>query len=645
MDLPQPVTREHMFLAVAAGMSGIRMPEPKTIKELFLQKIAYTYYWQETISSPLDFSFSSDGTNLSDYTIYGNTGGVGVSKNLFDKDNADIVELYPNQSNGTAMDGASYQAHSIIVPLSQGKYTFSMYQPSGSLGRNRSRFACFTDYPQIGDNPIYLLDRVTRDGDVVYTTFTAPPNTAYVMIFLWNGSDYPVNVINDIVANNNIMLEYGFEHSTYAAYNSSYCIPVVLKGDDEILNNVTSQEINGLTVTRNGDGSLTFNGTATASTNFFLKNDSHTVGDYYQIEKDRYYISGSPQGAASNKYIMSYRYIAENSESSTIARVPSGGDILDNTNGDRNTIAPYIAVWSGITCNNVTFNPELRKIKMVNIPISEKLNYGSSVSFTEAETPIPTFAGVNIFSVDSEIKPYNVKMKGHIQFISSDEIPETISDSWEEIIENCNSGAYADKYHIGDTKIINFGSEGYVSMEIVAFDTDVLSNSDGKAHITWISKNCLKTRQKYNPAHEIKTVGTGTIGGWEHSEMRQYLREVIWPMIPYTIRKAIKAVDKYTVGYNSEESEETNMKTSDTIWIPSYKEVYSASYSKESENVSYSEAFPDNNTRIKNMDGTATTWNLRSANTPFYTYYITLTGVTAYTRVDLVKSVAIGFCT
>lgn len=379
----------------------------------------------ETIVSEPALTFSSDGENLLDYTIYGNTGGVGVSKNLFDKDNADIVELYPDQNNGAVTASSNHNTHSLVIPLSAGKYTFSIYHPTNATVRNRLRVACYDSYPQVGDTPLYMLDRNIRDGDIVYSTFAAPPNTAYVMILLWSGSDYTVSVINDIVANNNIMLEHGFEHSTYAAYNSRYCIPIVMTGENEILNNVASQEINGLTVTRNGDGSLTLNGTATASTNFVLKNDSHAVGDYYQIDKDRYYISGSPEGSASNKYIMSYRYIAENSESSTIARVPSGGGILDNTNGDRNTIAPYITVWSGITCNNVTFRPALQKIKMVNIPVDSPLATGDRVSKADAGAYIPTFIGENTMTVDAVIQPTEILINGKIGFVSNSKIEST----------------------------------------------------------------------------------------------------------------------------------------------------------------------------------------------------------------------------
>lgn len=58
---------------------------------------------------------------------------------------------------------------------------------------------------------------------------------------------------------------------------------------------------------------------------------------------------------------------------------------------------------------------------------------------------------------------------------------ETISDSWETILANTN---YATDYSIGDTKMLDLGTEGKHLMEIVAFDTDDRADGQGKAGIT-----------------------------------------------------------------------------------------------------------------------------------------------------------------
>ena len=67
--------------------------------------------------------------------------------------------------------------------------------------------------------------------------------------------------------------------------------------------------------------------------------------------------------------------------------------------------------------------------------------------------------------------------------------------------------------------------------------------------------------------------GTGTIGGWEKCEMRTYLKETIKPLIPSTVRSAIKEVTKYSRIYNPAGSAVDNVASTEDVWIPSRKEM------------------------------------------------------------------------
>ena len=78
-------------------------------------------------------------------------------------------------------------------------------------------------------------------------------------------------------------------------------------------------------------------------------------------------------------------------------------------------------------------------------------------------------------------------------------VAETITDTWDEIITAVNNGTYASKYQIGDTKKLVLGSEGAVAMKIIAFDTDDLASGGGKAPITFVSEQLLKTNHRMNP--------------------------------------------------------------------------------------------------------------------------------------------------
>ena len=177
------------------------------------------------------------------------------------------------------------------------------------------------------------------------------------------------------------------------------------------------------------------------------------------------------------------------------------------------------------------------------------------------------------------------------------EVQETITDSWDKIIASVNNGTYKDKYHIGDTKKIDLGSEGIVAMQIVDFDKDELADGNGKAAITWISQQLLKTRHRMNPVKAGEPednpiyyrLGTGSIGGWEYSEMRAWLDIDIKSLIPSNVRNAIKPVIKYSSAVDASNSNSSlhDVVTADEVWIPSYKEVKNPMWDKQGPEYEY----------------------------------------------------------
>ena len=190
------------------------------------------------------------------------------------------------------------------------------------------------------------------------------------------------------------------------------------------------------------------------------------------------------------------------------------------------------------------------------------------------------------------------------KFGSPVEIAE-ISDSWDTIIENIENGTYRNKYKIGNYKPLDFGTEGTVNMQIAGFDTDTAANGTGKAPMTIIPMEFLKTTHRINPSKTSGTEGTGTIGGWEKCEMRTYLKNTILPLIPANIRSHMISVTKTHPAYNTSETQFTQT-TADNIWIPSQDEV---------DNGIYKAIYKDRTSRIKKNISTnaAYDWWLRSA--------------------------------
>lgn len=233
-------------------------------------------------------------------------------------------------------------------------------------------------------------------------------------------------------------------------------------------------------------------------------------------------------------------------------------------------------------------------------------------------------------------------------------LEETIEDDWATIIANIDNGTYATKYSVGDTKIISLGTEGNVTMQIVAIDTDVKADGSGNAPITWVSEYLLKTSHRMNPAREsttdddgstVYTEGTGTIGGWEKTEMRSYLKDTILPLIPTEVGKRIVEVTKYTRIYNTAGSAVNNVATTENVWIPSYREIFGGT-SLETQGVMYTGLFTNATSRIKYKVGasSASWWWLRSA---YYTSYFRLVdsgGNYNYNGAHVSDGVALGFC-
>ena len=230
-------------------------------------------------------------------------------------------------------------------------------------------------------------------------------------------------------------------------------------------------------------------------------------------------------------------------------------------------------------------------------------------------------------------------------------IVDTITDSWEEIIAACADGTYATKYQLGDTKLLDLGTEGVVAMQIVAFDADTRSDGNGTAHITWISEQLLKTSKRMNPyragSSGAYTEGTGSIGGWEKSEMRTYMKETIKPLIPAEVRAAILEVTKTSYAYNTAGTT-YQQTTQDDVWLPSTRDL-AYSDKNETSGPMYSEMFPDlaSHKKYKVGSTSATYWWLRSANTGSsdnFCYVRSDSGDWNTASANTSYGVALGFC-
>lgn len=248
---------------------------------------------------------------------------------------------------------------------------------------------------------------------------------------------------------------------------------------------------------------------------------------------------------------------------------------------------------------------------------------------------------------DGNVKSISV---GGVEIWKKESAPPADKYSWEAVLASVRAGTYANDYSIGDLIPTDLGAEGLVNMQIVGFDVDDRADGNGKAHISFISKELLNTDHRMNPARKEPPPpydeGTGSIGGWEKSEMRAYIKNTIKPLIPANVRSAILEVTKTSDAFNTE-GISYQQTTQDDVWLPSTRDL-AYSDKKETSGPMYSEMFPDiaSHKKYKVGSTSASYWWLRSAG--FSGYYfsdvMSSSGGQNDNYATASLGVALGFC-
>lgn len=343
-------------------------------------------------------------------------------------------------------------------------------------------------------------------------------------------------------------------------------------------------------------------------------------------------------------------------ESGGSATTPSGTPTKASTAQYTYTFSKWDKSYSNITAPldvNAVFTSSLRYYTVYFYNGSSLLQtvnnvpYGGSATYT-GSTPVKSDVTDPENYAFSGWSPAPTNIQGNTSCYAQYNytgLEETIADDWETIFANIDNGTYATKYKVGDTKILNLGTEGTVTMQIVAMDADEKADGSGKAPITWVSEYLLKTDHRMNPANSNNAEGTGSIGGWEMTEMRSYLKDTIKPLIPSVVRSRIVDVTKYTRIYNTAGQAVNDVATTEDVWLPSYREVFGGVL--ETLGPVYTSVFSSADTRKKMKVGSSSTeyWWLRSAYTNNNFGIVYPSGDGDNSRARALYGVALGFCT
>lgn len=424
--------------------------------------------------------------------------------------------------------------------------------------------------------------------------------------------------------------------------NSVLYRQVVAEGGDAV-NPVTAGYITAPTRTGTEDSGYAFRDFGTLPTNV------HSNGAVYAVYDTTYRVQ-----FMNDSTVYDTQWIVSGESATTPTPDPTKASTAQYTYTFSNWDKSYTNITEPLTVNAV-YTSTVRRytVKFYNgstlLQTVTDVPYGGSATYTGA-TPVDETNGYEFEGWSPSPTNITGDRSCYAQFASP--LVGTISDSWEDIIAACNDGTYATKYSIGDTKEINLGTEGYVTMQIVAMDTDVKADGTGTAPITWISEYLLMNTHRMNPARVANDdgtyqEGTGTIGGWEKCEMRSYLKETIKPLIPEGVRNAIVPVTKYTKIYDASGSAVNDVTTTDDVWIPSASEI--KLITAEDQGPIYSDRFSTNSKRKKKYVGGSsyTDWWTRTARTTEAFHHVGNDGRygTSAHSANYLDGVALGFCT
>lgn len=339
--------------------------------------------------------------------------------------------------------------------------------------------------------------------------------------------------------------------------------------------------------------------------------------------------------------------------------VPLVGDCVVFPNGDLRKITAVSG--TNVTCGSVAANFK-----------GDKGDTGTTSSIVktaaewESQNPV-LGAGVLGYDSTNDITKIGdgTTAWASLNCITTAPVKVSFSEATPEQIEAIASAGLASEYfNVGDETNIELTTGEVITVVILGFNHDDLSDGSGKAPISIGMKNLLATTYRMNATATNE-------GGWDESEMRTSTMNTLFNLLPPSWKNIIKTVNKKaTAGSQSE-----NITTSaDKLWLLAMSEIFSATSIENSSTstiANYADAYNaegtqykyyenligDNNggtgtnslliKKLSNGSGSAYAWWLRSpyvSSSSSFRYINSSGSVNNYNVANLTYGVSFGFC-
>ena len=415
------------------------------------------------------------------------------------------------------------------------------------------------------DSAIIHTETVMDGGDGSWdgsTTHAATPANTFTFIG-WSrnarATSADANAQKGIVADRHLYAAYRLTGQVYTVtfsnpYNSS---------DNATVNNVpyggSASYPKSTTPTYSGNDQMVFSGWSPQPTN--IQGNLTCVAQFVDMSSPVIkYLKGTIESyeSPSNNKIGKYGLAYQSSLKTITAPITAiESDAFLNTN---NIETIDFTGTSPVTITGSTFGSKT-KLTAVIIRSTSMSTLADVNAFNN--TPIAAFNGA-VYVPSSIFSTYKANENwGSLSVLPIDSYPatdfSTISDSWETIISNINSGNISN-YPIGALKKISFGSSNNY-LQLIGTDKDVLaSDNTTTVKTTWAFVTKIAD-------HRMNA--TGNENGYPATEMYTWLAEQR-ANLPDIIKNNLKTVKKTYYDYTTKSTLSVNT----DFWLFSAKEIF-----------------------------------------------------------------------
>lgn len=251
---------------------------------------------------------------------------------------------------------------------------------------------------------------------------------------------------------------------------------------------------------------------------------------------------------------------------------------LDNAQSEVNRLQGLLQSYEGISTETYT----ITFYNGANVYTSRAVSVSNPYITSGVGTPKQdkrVFVGWALNSSDGEVielESYRFTFSTNLYAVFEE---KPLNDyTWEEIAQISESGQASQFFSVGDEKTFTLGMGEEITVAIMGFNHDNLSDGSGKAGITFGMTHLTASGSKMNYSET-------NVGGWNDSAMRKTLQNTYFTQMTTDLQNVIKAVDKKTTIGNKKITMTTS---SDKLFLFSVAEIASATSIANSSSSIYS---------------------------------------------------------